>query len=228
MLAPVNRGIIMPGRVMAMDSTILSEGRNSTKACVRLIRLAGETVVEKDYSSRGFLVRGILGPRLLDREERALRRLAGLSGVPGFKLRPSRQRLIMERLAGRPLASFPRGGGSATLPADFFLRLRRLVKTVHHEGIAQGDIGAGDVMVRSDGSPGLVDFSVSVQRRSGGFGAWIFRAAVHQDLRRVARLHQRYSPLDLDAEEERILATASPVHRWGRRLRRLLPGRRRP
>ena len=228
MIAPVNRGIIMRGRAMAMDSTVLSEGRNSTKACVRLIRLAGETVVEKDYSSRSFLVRGILGPRLLDREEGALRRLDGLSGVPGFKLRPSRQRLIMERLPGRSLASYPRGGDGTTLPSDFFLRLRRLVKAVHHEGIAQGDIGAGDVLVRSDGSPGLVDFSVSVRRRSGGFRGWLYRSAVHQDLRRIARLHQRYSPIDLDAEEERILAAEPPPHRWGRRLRRLLPGRRRP
>lgn len=218
----------MPGRTMVMDSTVLSEGRNSTKACVRLVRLAGETVVEKDYSSRGFLVRGILGPRLLNREERALRRLDGLSGVPGFKLRPSRHRLIMERLSGRPLAGFPRGGDGTTLPADFFLRLRRLVKSVHHEGIAQGDIGAGDVLVRSDGSPGLVDFSVSVRRRAGGMGSWLFRAAVHQDLRRIARLHQRYSATDLDAEEERILATEPRPHRWVRRLRRLLPGRRRP
>jgi len=218
----------MLGRTIAMDSTVLSEGRNSTKAQVRLIRLAGETVVEKDYSSRGFLVRGILGPRLLNREERALRRLAGLAGVPGFKLRPSRQRLIMERLPGRPLAGFPRSGNGATLPADFFLRLRRLVKSVHHEGIAQGDIGAGDVLVLCDGSPGLVDFSVSVRRQEGGIRGWLFRAAAHQDLRRIARLHRRYSPSDLDAEEERILATEPLPHRWGRHLRRLLPGRRRP
>jgi len=217
----------MTGRALAMDSTVLSEGRNRTKARVRLIRLAGETVVEKDYSGRGFLVRRILGPRLLDREERALQQLAALAGVPAFKLRPSRQRLLMERLPGRPLASFPRGGDGTALPADFFLRLRRLVKTVHAAGIAQGDIGAGDVLVRSDGSPGLVDFSVSCRRGTGRIRNWLFRSAAHQDLRRIARLHQRYSPLNLDAEEESILATEQSPHRWGRRLRGLVPGRRR-
>ena len=69
-----------------LDSTVLSEGRNRTKAQVRLVRLDGETVVEKDYSTRGILVRHLLGPRLLDREERALEQLADVRG-PGL-LRP--------------------------------------------------------------------------------------------------------------------------------------------
>jgi len=81
--------------------------------------------------------------------------------------------------------------------------------------------------VRTDGRPGLVDFSVSVRRGPGRFRKWLFRAATHQDLRRIARLHERYSPLDLDAEEESILAEEPSPHRWGRRLRGLVPGRRR-
>ena len=209
-----------------MDSTVLSEGRNRTKATVRLVRWQGETVVEKDYSSRGFLIRLILGPRLLDREQRALDKLAEVPGVPQFRCRPDRQRLLMERLPGRPLSSYPPGATDNALPPDFFLRLRRLVKTLHHEGVAQGDIGAGDVMVLNDGSPGVVDFSVCMQRRSTLLRAWLFRSAVHQDLRRIARLHQRYSPNDLDDDEQFILSQESSTHRWARRLRSLVPGRR--
>ena len=209
-----------------MDSTVLSEGRNRTKAQVRLIRLDGETVVEKDYSSRGFLIRRILGPRLLDREERALTRLAEVRGVPCLRQRPSRDRLIMERLPGRPLGSYPEGGDGAALPPDFFLRLRRLVKRVHREGITQGDIGAGDVLVLNDGSPGLVDFAVSVQSSGGPLNWWLFRTARHQDLRRIARLHQRFCPASLDEDEQRILLHETATHRWSRRLRDLVPGRR--
>ncbi len=226
MIAPARGRIIMPFRPWIMDSTVLSEGRNRTKAQVRLVRWHGETVVEKDYAARGWLVRRLLGPHLLDREQRALERLADVGGVPGFRSRPDRQRLLMERLPGRPLASYSRPAAPGVLPPDFFLRLRRLVTTLHHEGIAQGDIGAGDVLVRTDGSPGLVDFSVSVPRRHKGLGRRLFKAAVQQDLRRVARLHLRYSPGDLDDDEQRLLAHESPTHRWGRRLRRLVPGRR--
>jgi len=210
-----------------LDSTVLSAGRNGTKAQVRLIRLHGETVVEKDYSSRGFLVRRFLGPRLLDREERALSLLSEVRGVPAFRLRPSRDRLIMERLPGRPLAGFPEGGDGRALPPDFFLRLRRLVKRIHSEGVTQGDIGTGDVLVLNDGSPGLVDFSVSVQRRGGRLNTWMFRTSAHQDLRRLARLHSRYAPASLDEDEQRILSHETPSHRWSRRLRDLVPGRRR-
>jgi RIO-like serine/threonine protein kinase len=211
----------------SVDSTVLSEGRNRSKAQVRLIRLDGETVVEKDYSARGIIIRRILGPRLLDREQRALQRLEEVRGVPCFRQRPSRDRLIMERLAGRPLNAYPEGGDAAGLPPDFFLRLRRLTKRVHRQGVTQGDIGSGDVLVLTDGSPGLVDFSVSVQLNSGRLNAWMFRTAVHQDHRRIARLHQRFSPSSLDEDEERILMHETTTHRWSRRLRDLVPGRRR-
>jgi RIO-like serine/threonine protein kinase len=210
-----------------LDSTVLSEGRNRTKAQVRLVRLDGETVVEKDYSARGLLIRHLLGPRLLDREERALEQLADVRGVPGLRARPSRDRLLMERLPGRPLSSFVETPTGSGLPPDFFLRLRRLVKRVHGEGVTQGDIGTGDVLVLTDGSPGLVDFAVSVQLHGGPLNPWLFRTAVHQDLRRIARLHQRYSPANLDADEERILSDETTTHRWSRRLRDLVPGRRR-
>ena len=211
----------------SLDSTVLSEGRNRTKAQVRLIRLDGETVVEKDYSARGLIIRTLIGPRLLDREQRALDRLQEVRGVPCFRQRPSRDRLIMERLAGRPLNTYPEDSDGSSLPPDFFLRLRRLTRRVHREGVTQGDIGAGDVLVLIDGSPGLVDFSVSVQENGGRLNAWLFRTAVHQDMRRIARLHQRFSPSSLDEDEERILMHETTTHRWSRRLRDLVPGRRR-
>ena len=207
-----------------MDSLVLSEGRNGSKARVRLVRWQGETAVEKNYSHRRLLVRHVLGPWLLDREERALRRLAGHHRIPALRARPSRQRLVMSRLEGQSLQE----RGAAHLAPGFFPRLLTLVQEIHGLGVAQGDIGAGDVLVDHDGYPGLVDFSVSVVRATGRPGGWLFRAAVAQDLRRVARLHARYSPADLSPQEQELLRVESGLHRWARRLRRLaLPARRR-
>ncbi len=198
-----------------MDSIVLSEGRNGTKARVRLVRWQGETAVEKDYSHRGWLVRRLLGPLLLNREERALRRLAGSLQAPTLRARPARDRLVMSRLEGRSLKE----RGELGPPSGFFRRLRSLVREMHALGVAQGDIGTGDVLVGPDGRPGLVDFSVSVVRPVGRPGGWLFRAAAAQDLRRVARLHARFSPEDLSPEEWKLLAGEPALHRWARRLR---------
>ena len=115
----------------------------------------------------------------------------------------------------------------AELPAGFFGRLLKLVKTLHRCGVAQRDIGAGDVLVTGAGEPGLVDFSVSVRQRRGPFNALLFRSATAQDLRRVARLHQRFSPGDLTEEERGYLEHEPALNRWAHRLRRLVPGRKR-
>jgi RIO-like serine/threonine protein kinase len=206
------------------NTTVLSEGRNRTKARVRLVRWNDETAVEKDYSARGLLMRRLVGPHILDREERALTRLAGVAGVPAFLGRPTRDRLVMERLPGQTLASF--GAARADLPPGFFGCLLELVKTLHRRGVAQRDIGAGDVLVAGDGEPGLVDFSVSVRQRRGPLNALLFRSATAQDLRRVARLHQRFSPADLTEEERGYLEHEPALNRWAHRLRRLVPRRR--
>jgi RIO-like serine/threonine protein kinase len=209
------------------DTTVLSEGRNRTKARVRLVRWNDGTAVEKDYSTRGFLMRRLVGPLILNREERALTRLAGTAGIPAFLARPTRDRLVMERLPGQTLAGMGSARARAELPAGFFGRLLTLVKILHRRGVAQRDIGAGDVLVAGDGEPGLVDFSVSVRQRRGPFNALLFRSAIAQDLRRVARLHQRFSPGDLTEEERGYLEHEPALNRWAHRLRRLVPGRKR-
>jgi len=199
---------------------VLSEGRNRTKARVHLRTVDGRRVVEKDYSGRGFFMRRLLGPLLLDREERALRLLGGRPGFPVVLERPSRDRLVMSFLDGVPLGRLPRDGA---LPAGFFARLTALVESMHALGVAQGDIGSGDVLLAPDGRPSLVDFSVSVRRGRGWLRRTWFQAAAEQDRRRVARLHQRWAADDLSAEERDRLAHSSPWREAGRGLRALPP-----
>lgn len=200
---------------------VLSEGRNRTKARVHLRTFEGRPAVEKDYSDRGFFVRRFLGPLLLDREEQALRLLGGRPGFPVVLERPSRDRLVMSFLDGVPLGRVPRDG---TLPAGFFARLTALVESMHALGVAQGDIGSGDVLLAPDGGPSLVDFSVSVRKGRGWLRRTWFQAAAEQDRHRVARLHQRWSADDLSAEEQARLERSSPWRDAGHRLRPLAKG----
>ena len=171
---------------------VLSTGRNATKARVLAVDWQGVAAVEKNYSQGPLLMRLLLGPLLLSREERALRRLEGTAGFPRVLARPDRTRLVMTHLPGTTLRDWLHRG--ATLPPRFFERLDHLLTGMHGEGVAQGDIGLGDVLVLPDGEPALVDFSVSVVRGRGPLGRLLFGFAAAQDNRRFERLRQRFRP----------------------------------
>ncbi|MFQ5669956.1 MAG: hypothetical protein ACE5HD_05480 [Acidobacteriota bacterium] len=204
---------------------ILSQGRNRTKARICLIQWQGKPAVEKDYSQRGLLVRCLLGPLFLNREQRALEHLAGMDGVPAVHARPSRDRLIMERLDGKPLLAYSGSSpDSGHLPGDFFVRLQQLVAALHRRGVAQGDIGAGDVLVRRDGSPALIDFSVSLVRNKGLLGIFAFHNAARQDRRRLARLRKRFAPAGLTRHDRLLLDREPLLHQCIRQVGRLRPG----
>ena len=51
------------------SATVLSTGRNSTKARVVAVEWQSTAAVEKDYTQRPLLVRRLLGPLMLNREE---------------------------------------------------------------------------------------------------------------------------------------------------------------
>lgn len=174
------------------SATVLSTGRNATKARVVAIDWQGVAAVEKNYTHRPLLIRRLLGPLMLSREERALRHLGGADGFPRFLARPARARLLMTRMPGRTLREILRDG--AALPPQFFDRLDKLLVRMHANGVAQGDIGLGDVLVGPAGAPGLVDFSVSVVRGRGLLGRFLFGRAAAQDNRRFERLRHHFRP----------------------------------
>jgi hypothetical protein len=215
------------GEGARVKDEVLSRGRNRTKARVRAVSWNGVPAVEKDYSSASLPVRLLLGPWMLDREQAALSRLAGTEGIPALLARPSRQRLILERLDAATLQDTWEGH---RLPPGFFSRLGALLDRIHEKGVAQGDIGSGDVLVWPDGRPALVDFSVSVVEGSWPMGRLVFRAARRQDDRRFARLAERYalSPADLDSAVQagdRLPPPERRLERWVRRLRAVPPRR---
>jgi hypothetical protein len=168
--------------------------------------------------------------RLLAREQRALRALAGLPGVP-----QEPQRLAADRLARTYLEGTPLHRASA-LPEDFFEQLEVLVQAVHRRGVCHNDLHKEqNVLVLSDGRPGLIDFQLaSVHRRASA----LRRSRCGDDLRHVAKHRLRYLRRGAPkAPEERsaralprrsLLAglwrrTGKPIYHW---VTRALLGRR--
>jgi hypothetical protein len=136
--------------------------------------------------------------QLLTRERRALAALRGLAGVPTLGDEPAwtecasldgrapdaRGVLVRSFVEGEPLHR------AATLPEDFFDRLRELVLALHARGVCHNDLHKEqNVIAGADGWPHLVDFQLASVHPPGS-RALLARAS--DDLRHVEKHRRRY------------------------------------
>jgi RIO-like serine/threonine protein kinase len=172
---------------------------------IELGRLSGHDglVTRRLVSESAWLLRPLA--RLFAwREVTALRRLEGIAGVP---------RLVAWR-RGIIYRSYLEGTTVAEArPRDpaFYAAARRLLWRVHRRGIAHNDSAKRvNWLVLADGSPGLIDFQLSLAIRRRGALA---RVARREDLRHLLK-HKRFNcGLALTACERRLLARRSLVAR---------------
>ena len=106
-------------------------------------------------------------------EERALKRLEGVPGIPQNVHRLSPYALAMEYIDARPLSEFDRGRG---VPPEFGDRLAALFDEIEKRGVAHGDPHFSNILCDAEGNPYLVDFAFSYVRGTLPLiDAWIFR-----------------------------------------------------
>lgn len=160
------------------------------------------------------------------REVAALRRLAGLEGVPRVLMSsPDHRTIIVSRVPGRPLSE------CEAVAEHTMVRLRELVERMLQRGVARHSLPARDVLVDGDGSVGLVDFERSTRRLFPGDPAWLVAKAVSRF--HLLRLVDEHAPQLLTSREQRRLrwqlalrAGLQPLARLMRKVRRALTRRR--
>lgn len=137
------------------------------------------------------------------RELEALGRLQGLDGTPEL-LRTSHAptRVHMSRIQGNTLDR------TSSVPDSVFHSLRELVERMLGRGVARHSLPARDVLVRPDGSAGLVDFERSRCRQFSWSPIWLASRAVTRF--QLLRLIQTRAPHLLSQRE---LATLGMQHR---------------
>lgn len=128
---------------------------------------------------------GWIASALARREQRALRVLAGLDGVPAALSGASPRRLFARGwIEGEPLSVVKE------LRTDFFDLLDALVARIHACGVCHNDLHKeGNILVRPDGTPAILDFQLASihDHRAREFGR---RAA--EDLRHVRKHRAAY------------------------------------
>lgn len=131
-------------------------------------------------------------------EVAALRRLAGIEGVPALlEVSPDGRSVTMSRLVGKPLAE------CEDVTEQTIVSLQVLVEEILRRGIARHSLPSRDVIVRPDGSAGLVDFERSTHRLFPGDPVWLIaRGIMRYHLRRLT--YERAPQLLTPAEVRRV------------------------
>lgn len=128
---------------------------------------------------------GWLARRLLARERRALRALAGLDGVPRERGGTDPRVLVRTWVEGEPLSR------ATSIPADFFDRLDELVLRMHARGVCHNDLHKeSNVVVGPDGLPWLIDFQLASLHARGGRA---YESRRRDDLRHLEKHRRRYT-----------------------------------
>ena len=172
---------------------------------IQLGHLAGrEELVTRRLVTRSAWLLRPLAKLFAWREVKALRRLDGLAGVP--QLIAWKKGVIYRTwLPGTTVAE--------ARPRDpaFYLAARKLLLAVHRRGVSHNDSAKRvNWLVLSDGSPGLIDFQLSLTLKRSGLVA---RIARREDLRHLLK-HKRFNCAQaLTARERRLLARRSLVAR---------------
>jgi len=167
--------------------------RNRSKAEVYVETNNGKQVLFKDYSGRNILTRIIYGRYTLRREAQAYERLKGSVGIPQCFGLDGKDVLAMEYIKGQPLSCFEYG----KVPETVFLKLEKIIFSMHARGVVNGDIHRSNVLITPDGDVYLIDFASALFADRADAPSPLYNGIRSLDLHAFERMKARYLCLDL-------------------------------
>lgn len=185
----------------------LSRGR-AANADVRLLELAGQRWVVKDFSACPWWIRHSLGRWMVSRELCALQKLDGIAGIPAAAQRIDRFAFAYHFVEARPLAKVP----ASELSPAFFLAYEALVQAMHARGLVHLDLrNSGNVLVSPDFQPIIIDFQsyLPLPRWWPALARYLMKI----DLSGVYKFWSRCLPGTLDTERQALL---DGINSWRR------------
>jgi RIO-like serine/threonine protein kinase len=170
----------------------LHHARNKTKAEVYIADRNGSKIVLKDFQKVPMLIRLFYGRYSLNREAKSYAWLEGVSGIPqcfGFE---GRDVLLLEHVKGQPLSRFKRG----KVPESVFVKLGKIISSIHSRGVANGDLHRSNVLLTSDWDVYLVDFASAFFTDNADKPGFLFRGIKNLDLHALERMKAKYLCLE--------------------------------
>lgn len=197
---------IVRSSIPKYQPVLLAKGNSFTQADIYKLNYNGNSIILKDFFKRPWIIRISVSRFFLQREIKALKRLAAVSNVPAYLGIVDRYAFLMEKVEGNRL---PRN--NMTPPSvDFLSSLQNLINIIHSNGVAHNDLRRTNIFIGSDGRPYLIDFATAVfQSKSTGLtgivkNAVFFKCA-HADKLKFLKLKRQYYSSLLTIEEQFML-----------------------
>lgn len=199
---------------------MIHRGRSMAQGDIWVVDSPEGPLAIKDISRQPWLWRALIGRRSLDREDRMLRRLQGLPGIPRYGGRIDADALCMEFLKADRL---PHRKDSA-LTLDFFAQLKDTVHKMHQRGVAHGDLRRKNILVCENQKPYLIDFTTGVFLHTGirPVKRVMFRLISHVDTINILKIQRGYFPRSLTLAELRLMDRQPLLLQAGQFLRKRL------
>jgi len=186
----------------------------ATEPEVALVACGGARAILKDYARTPGWFGRVIAPVLIWREASALRRLAGVRGIPRIHRQLDARGLLMEYIPATP---WPKAGA----PEAAYLELDRLVGAMHERGVAHCDLRApSNILMDDEGMPYIVDFVARVCRgRIWNLPwNWLFREFVAADRSALVKLRVRFAPRLASAADRQSLTERGSIERIARAI----------
>ena len=178
-------------------------------AVVSRVDLDGESWTVKDFSSRSWWVRRLLAPFLLGRELKILRRLSGVDGVAEDAFRIDADAIAVSFVEGRNLSRVTR----EEVTIEFLEAFEKLLDEMHARDVVHLDLrGTGNIVMRPDGSPALIDFQASLV--TSWMPKWLRRILEDMDRSGALKKWRKFHPEAMGEERERELERIDRLRRY--------------
>ncbi len=161
---------------------------------VFLLEKEGEQAVLKDHEGMDPAFAKFIGPLLTWREAKAMRRLAGVSGVPELLFCPDKRSLLMEHINAKQVVNVAVEEYAAK---EYIDDLRALIDRMHASGVAHGDLRSPtNALIDEHGNAALVDFVASLGKGSklNFFNRYLFNKMCLVDISAITKLKKRIAP----------------------------------
>lgn len=184
------------------DVKLLRDGRWGN-ACVSVAEVNGERWTIKDFSNRHWLVKNSFAKLVLWRELKAIKKLAGLEGVPNKAFMLDDYTLAVQYIPGRVLARVP----EEEVTAEYLEQCEAIINAIHQRDLVHLDTrGTSNWVMTPDGKPALIDFQASVH--TNGLPKKLRSFMEDMDMGGVYKKWKKYLPKEMgefrEKENERI------------------------
>lgn len=167
----------------------------------------GRAYLVKSFARSGWLSRMLLGRAGILNEWRVLQglRRIGFDCAPAPIAKFGSHTIVMEFIEGEELLDVKHyaNKGEEIPPAEFYVKLKKVVQDLHAAGVCHGDFRRANVLIQKNGTPRIIDWATG--RLPGELHGLIYSQSIKSDLYSLKKIIDDVYPELLDDAERKAM-----------------------